>query len=419
MPYGPNGMCETRTKRRRQDCSHWQRGQDRAALAHGPRHGPGAAASVRRPGCRRGPQCRQQDRPGDAAGKGVAVGDSNGPRDRAPLRHKEAITAAALSANGKIAVTGSYDKTARAWETATGKPIGAPVGHQNLVFAVALSDDGSVTMTMTADRTFRLWDTATGKPLGPLPPHKNAGVNAIALSGDGKIALTGGAAAQRWDVATGQPIGPALALADQRILAVALSADGQVALAGGDSIKLGLTHNAQLWDAAVAPIGANLPHQGGVDAAALSADGRIALTRSQDKTARLWDAATGKPIGPPLRLPEGVLRIALNADGRTALTSSFGGTAQLWEAATGKGLGPPLQHQGAIYGLALSADGRTVLTGSNDGTARLWKNAVRVADQPDRVALGAHVITGLEIDGLEDPLRPRCRQLAAVPATLA
>ncbi len=69
---------------------------------------------------------------------------------------------------------------------------------------------------------------------------------------------------------------------------------------------------------------------------ALSADGRIAMTRSRDKTARLWDAATGTPIGPHLRLAEGVMRIALCPDGRTALTSSFGNTAQLWEAATGK-----------------------------------------------------------------------------------
>ena len=35
--------------------------------------------------------------------------------------------------------------------------------------------------------------------------------------------------------------------------------------------------------------------------AAFSPDGQRIVTASQDKTARLWDAATGKPIGEPLR----------------------------------------------------------------------------------------------------------------------
>ena len=42
-------------------------------------------------------------------------------------------------------------------------------------------------------------------------------------------------------------------------------------------------------------------------AVALSADGKIALTGSDDRTARLWDTAEGTAIGPPLpvlsRLP--------------------------------------------------------------------------------------------------------------------
>ena len=35
--------------------------------------------------------------------------------------------------------------------------------------------------------------------------------------------------------------------------------------------------------------------------AAFSPDGKRIVTASSDKTARLWDAATGKPIGEPLK----------------------------------------------------------------------------------------------------------------------
>ena len=39
--------------------------------------------------------------------------------------------------------------------------------------------------------------------------------------------------------------------------------------------------------------------------AAFSPDGKRIVTASSDKTARIWDAATGQPIGEPLRGHEG------------------------------------------------------------------------------------------------------------------
>jgi eukaryotic-like serine/threonine-protein kinase len=44
-----------------------------------------------------------------------------------------------------------------------------------------------------------------------------------------------------------------------------------------------------------------------------------------------------------------------------------------------------------------SGDGKTALTGSADKTARAWKLA-RFADDPERIALWAQVITGMEAD---------------------
>jgi len=54
-------------------------------------------------------------------------------------------------------------------------------------------------------------------------------------------------------------------------------------------------------------------------------------------------------------------------------------------------------HQGEVRAAALSADGKTALTGSGDKTARLWQLA-RLADDPERIALWAQVITGIEAD---------------------
>jgi WD40 repeat protein len=108
---------------------------------------------------------------------------------------------------------------------------------------------------------------------------------------------------------------------------------------------------------------------------ALSADGKRVLTGSGDKTAILWDAATGKQQ----QVFEGhvsyVFDVALSADGAKVLTGSHDGTAVLWEAATGKKLQTFLGYGSAVSGVALSANGKLVATGSGDKTAILWEAA--------------------------------------------
>ena len=82
-------------------------------------------------------------------------------------------------------------------------------------------------------------------------------------------------------------------------------------------------------------------HESPVDAAAFSPDGKIVLTGGDDATARLWDAATGRPIGQPIRHEGVVTSVAFSPDGRTILTGSMDKTARLWDAATGQPVGSP------------------------------------------------------------------------------
>ncbi|MFI5461495.1 MAG: tetratricopeptide repeat protein, partial [Isosphaerales bacterium] len=129
------------------------------------------------------------------------------------------------------------------------------------------------------------------------------------------------------------------------------------------------------WRPHHARLKAVLSHESPVDAAAFSPDGKTVLTGGDDGTARLWDAATGRPIGQPIWHEGVVTSVAFSPDGKTILTGSYDKTARLWDAATGQPVGSPLPHGGEVSGVAYSPSGRTILTGSNDKMARLWDTA--------------------------------------------
>ncbi len=279
------------------------------------------------------------------------------------------VEAVAFSPDGCTVLTANSDKTARLWDTVTGKPLGAPLKYEGEVLAVAYRRDRGTVLTGDDDTMARLWDVATGKPVGvPLQLEGEGGVRMV-FSPDGRTVLTlrSRKTMRLWDAATGKPAGAAIQH-EHDVFSVAFSPDSRTVLTGGGD------NTAQLWDAATGkPVGARLKHEAPVWVVAFSPDGRSFLTGSWDHTARLWDAATGKPVGAPLEHEASVWAVAFSPDGRSILTGSQD-MARLWDAATGKPVGAPLQHEGQVRTVVFSPDGRTVLTRTTE-MARLWDAA--------------------------------------------
>jgi WD40 repeat protein len=109
-----------------------------------------------------------------------------------------------------------------------------------------------------------------------------------------------------------------------------------------------------------------------VRSAAFSPDSKRVVTSSDDRTARVWDAATGQPITGPLEHRGAVWSAAFSSDGTRVITASYDRTARVWDAATGKPLTRPLAHQDLVGSAAFSPDGTRVVTASWDRTARVW-----------------------------------------------
>jgi hypothetical protein len=72
-------------------------------------------------------------------------------------------------------------------------------------------------------------------------------------------------------------------------------------------------------------------HSSEVHSAVFSPDGRLVVTASKDRTARLWDARTGKSIGEPMVHENWVVSAQFSPDGKHVLTASEDGTARLWD----------------------------------------------------------------------------------------
>ena len=130
---------------------------------------------------------------------------------------------------------------------------------------------------------------------------------------------------------------------------------------------------ARLWDAASGKLIASFAHQGRVLQGVFSLDGTRILTASADGTAKLWDATSGNLLTSFDHQDE-VNHATFSPDGTRILTASADNSAKLWEASSGK-LMASFVHEDEVNDAVFSPDGSRILTASKDKTAKLWDGA--------------------------------------------
>jgi WD40 repeat protein len=117
------------------------------------------------------------------AARSVSVCDAATGREVARLKgHTKTITCAAFSPDGRHAITGSDDRTARVWETRTGILLASLGGHEEGMTAAAFSPDGRRVVTACGE-SVRLWDAASFSD--PAPTARRHRPLAV-LAGDAK-----------------------------------------------------------------------------------------------------------------------------------------------------------------------------------------------------------------------------------------
>ncbi|HEY8206908.1 MAG TPA: NB-ARC domain-containing protein, partial [Myxococcaceae bacterium] len=148
---------------------------------------------------------------------------------------------------------------------------------------------------------------------------------------------------------------------------VALSANGKTAVSGSDD------RTVKVWDVETGQVRRTLEgHARAVNAVALSADGKIAVSVSDDRTVKVWDVETGQVRRTLEGHARAVNAVALSADGKAVVTGSGDRTAKVWDVETGQVRRTLEGHGSSVEAVALSADGKAVVTSSDDGTIKVW-----------------------------------------------
>jgi WD40 repeat protein len=323
--------------------------------------------------------------------------------------HTEALYAVAISPDGKLIATGSFDKTVKLWDVG-GKEIrtlNGPAGHQNLVLAVAFSRNGQWlasgssdnsakvwdvpssiplrdfafaapvhALTVSADGTkvaaggsdgsIKVWNAADGKPLQTITGHSGA-INGLAYSANNQFLASAGAdrTVRFWNAADGKPISTAIAHPGS-INAVAFHPNSTQAYSVGDDGTL------KFWQLPIAPSRMLPAHADAVVQVAESPNGAQVLSASADKVVRLSDFGNGQAVRQFTGAATGINTTALASNGGWVAGGSADGKLFLWNAADAKMIGQRLAHPAGVSSAAFHPQNSQLLSAGKDGAIKLW-----------------------------------------------
>jgi DNA-binding beta-propeller fold protein YncE len=277
------------------------------------------------------------------------------------------------------------------------------VGPLAPVVAVAFDPKGKYLAAGAYGRV-TIWELAAARPVRVLTNVLGA-VNDVRFSPDGRLlAVAGGQPSARGDLRLFRTedwtLLRVLAGHDDVVNSVSFRHDGQhLASASYD-------RTARIWDVATGKTVRTLTmHSDFVLAVAFSPDGKRVHTGSKDRSVRMTEAGTGNSVFTFSDRNEDVLALAAHPDGRSIVSTGLEPGLSWWSTDSGARRRLVPGHKGAVHELAFSRDGKLLVSGGADGTVRLWNGsttalvrtinvgalvyAVAISDDGKRVASGS------------------------------
>ncbi|MEG3835304.1 serine/threonine protein kinase [Microcoleus sp. MON2_D6] len=305
--------------------------------------------------------------------------------------HSSFVNSLAISPDGKILASGSWDKTIKIWNLETTELIGTLTGHSDRVNSVAISYDGKMLVSGSSDETIKFWNLHNGDLLCTFPGHSME-VNSVAINPKGLvIASCGGAdnTIKLWNLRSGELLRTLRGHSDN-VNAVVFSPDGKI-LASGSSDA-----TSKVWDVESGKLlrtlsGLNV----GVNSVAIAPDGQILASVSNDYTIKLRNLQTGSLLrilntnsgrgngvtnlgtNEALHILQNYVSrgesVAISGDGLTLASGCDDNTINIWNLQTGELLTSLKGHSGTVYSVAIAPSGNLLASGSADQTIKIWR----------------------------------------------
>jgi len=237
--------------------------------------------------------------------------------------------------------------------------------HDEEIHGVVFSPDSRMIASAARDGFVCVWDTRSGERLHrwQLDPRQ---AFCVSFSPDGKrLAAAGGSknggTAKIWDLGTSK-LHVELAGHSNGVFSVAFSPDGnRVATAAYDK-------TARIWDVASGRELKRLEHEEGTSCAVFTPDG-ARLIVSGTARIRVWDIESGNQI---MDFGDQASKLAISPNGEYIASCGMTEDTCVYDAETGKKLWKLTGKQGSHLGLAFSPDSRWIATGGTDRTVRIW-----------------------------------------------
>jgi cytochrome c len=301
---------------------------------------------------------------------------------RAQLRgHGGPVRALAITADGKTAISGSFDETAIRWSLARDAAEQVMRFHDGSVNAVAVLPGGRIA-TAGQDRRVALWAPGADRPATVLSGHE-APVVALAVAPDGGLLASASwdHTVRLWPLAGGAP--RVLEGHQQNVNGVAFMPDGHALVSAGYDLTL------RIWPlAGGAPTIATLPSP--LNAVAVAPDGEIVTGGADGKV--YFVSPSGEVRGALAAAETPIIALAISRDGALVAAAGVRGSVAIIDrktrTVTRTLVGPGLPVWSAVF----LPDNHTLLTGGTDRMIRRWD------------ALTGEPIGGVAVGGADDTL---------------
>uniref|UniRef100_A0A2K6AZU9 Dynein assembly factor with WD repeat domains 1 n=1 Tax=Macaca nemestrina TaxID=9545 RepID=A0A2K6AZU9_MACNE len=264
------------------------------------------------------------------------------------------LTNVALNKSGSCFITGSYDRTCKLWDTASGEELNTLEGHRNVVYAIAFNNPYGCVHPFT-------YFVETGKCYLP------SGV-CLSFNPQSTLVATGSmdTTAKLWNIQNGEEV-CTLRGHSAEIISLSFNTSGDRIITGS------FDHTVVVWDADTGrKVNILIGHCAEISSALFNWDCSLILTGSMDKTCMLWDATNGKCVATLTGHDDEILDSCFDYTGKLIATASADGTARIFSAATRKCIAKLEGHEGEISKISFNPQGNRLLTGSSDKTARIW-----------------------------------------------